>query len=147
MPAIERPLFDGDTYEPLEDAARLGTQIERVYALMCDRNWRSLTEIAETVNGTEASVSARLRDLRKPWWGGHTVARRRVARGLFEYRLDPALCGLLDGQRDSNPKIEARRNIEAFLEWWDAAGHGDQIIFAVGDQPNLTVSDLREMLR
>lgn len=49
-----------------------------------------------------ASVSAQLRHLRKPQWGGHDVERRQVDQmpGLFEYRLLAKECGLLDGQRD-----------------------------------------------
>ena len=43
--------------------------------------------IAEAVGSPEASVSARLRDLRKPAFGGHTVERQYVERGLFRYRV------------------------------------------------------------
>jgi len=35
----------------------------------------------------EASVSARLLDLRKPTIGGHVIVRLYVRRGLHEYRL------------------------------------------------------------
>lgn len=79
--------FDGPTYEPEKDQVRLGKQMGLVKGLMLDGRWRGLEEIAEAVGGSEAGVSARLRDLRKSRFGGHTVERRRVDGGLFEYRV------------------------------------------------------------
>jgi hypothetical protein len=81
------PDFDGETYEPARDKARLTGQLGRVRALMSDGEWRTLRQIAEAVTGSEAGVSARLRDLRKVKFGAHGVERRRVDGGLFEYRL------------------------------------------------------------
>lgn len=81
--------FDGETYNPARDEARLTSQLDRVYAVMTDGRWRYLSEIAERVDGSEASVSARLRDLRKPRFGGYTIERRYVADGLWEYRMLP----------------------------------------------------------
>lgn len=83
--------FDGRTYDPDLDGARLTRLLGRVYAFMRDGEWRTLPAIAEACGGTEASVSARLRDLRKLRFGSYVVERRRAAppdRGLFEYRLD-----------------------------------------------------------
>jgi hypothetical protein len=82
--------FDGATYSPAADRRRLTGQLARVRALMSDGRWRALAEIAAEVGGSEAGVSARLRDLRKARFGGHAVDRRRrgeAGRGLFEYRL------------------------------------------------------------
>lgn len=84
------PVFDGATYEPAKDAIRLGTQLHRVFTLMADGKWRTLAEIQRNCGGSDASVSARLRDFRKPRFGGHKVDRRRRAGGLFEYRLEIA---------------------------------------------------------
>jgi hypothetical protein len=84
------PQFDGDTYSAEFDYARLGKQMRAVADLMLDHNWRTLGEIAAMTTFPEASISARLRDLRKPKFGGHTVERRpRGPRenGLYEYRL------------------------------------------------------------
>jgi hypothetical protein len=82
-------LFDGETFDPALDGARLTGQLARVYELMSDGAWRTLRDIARDAGGTEAAVSARLRDLRKARFGGHTVERRRVpgASGLWEYRV------------------------------------------------------------
>jgi biotin operon repressor len=80
--------FDGPTYNPLLDRDRLTSQLGRVFSLMADGAWRSLAQIQARVGGSEAAVSARLRDLRKPRFGGHTVERRRAfIGGLWEYRL------------------------------------------------------------
>src|SRR6185295_3188328 len=70
--------FDGSTYQPDLDGQRLTTQLERVRALMSDGQWRTLAEIGAVVPGTEASLSARLRDLRKRTKGAHSVERRRI---------------------------------------------------------------------
>lgn len=43
---------------------------------MADGKWRTLQEISEITGDPEASVSARLRDLRKFEHGSNTVSRR-----------------------------------------------------------------------
>lgn len=85
--------FDGATYTPSLDQSRLSNQLTRVVGLMVDGEWRTLRGIADAVQAPEASVSARLRDLRKPKFGGWKVERQRATAGLHEYRLllpDPA---------------------------------------------------------
>jgi hypothetical protein len=84
--------FDGETFEHDHDGPRLRRQLTRVYALMFDSRWRTLDEISEVTGDPPASISARLRDLRKARFGAHDVARRRrgeYAAGLFEYRIVP----------------------------------------------------------
>lgn len=83
--------FDGETFEAERDGSRLTQQIHAVRRLMADKNWRTLAQIAADVNAPEASVSARLRDLRKPRFGNYVVERRYVERGLWEYRVSPPL--------------------------------------------------------
>ncbi len=82
-------LFDGPTFDPAEDGPRLNRQLQLVRDLMADGRWRTLGEIAAAVGCPEASVSARLRDLRKEKFGGHQVDRERVPgqNGLWRYRL------------------------------------------------------------
>ncbi len=84
-------LFDGITYEPKLDRSRLKTQLSRVRNLMSDSCWRTLTAIATDAGGSEAGVSARLRDLRKAKHGGFRIEKRRVlgGGGLFLYRMLP----------------------------------------------------------
>ena len=82
--------FDGPTFSPQYDVERLTSQLAKVFTLMRDGHWRTLGEIADSVGGSEAGVSARLRDFRKERFGGHSVERRRRGEpsdGLFEYRL------------------------------------------------------------
>jgi hypothetical protein len=81
------PHFDGATYSAEHDQARLATQLEQVRTLMMDGQWRTLQQIGGRVQGSEAALSARLRDLRKSRFGGYTVERRRRHGGLFEYRV------------------------------------------------------------
>lgn len=79
--------FDGATFQPERDGKRLTQQHCRVKALMRDGVWRTLSQIAEATGDPEASVSARLRDLRKEKFGSNTIEREYVSRGLFRYRL------------------------------------------------------------
>lgn len=110
-----KPEHDGPGLEP-SDQARLSTLLERVRAFMVfgrfiidvdeheerelwtkvdltpvefAERWFTLREISSYTGGSEASVSARLRDLRKPKFGGWDVQRRHRGdpkKGLFEYR-------------------------------------------------------------
>lgn len=82
-----QPDFDGETYERPLDHTRLTGQLARVLYVMRDGKWRSLHEIGFLSGDGDASVSARLRDLRKEKFGAYTVYRRRRTQGLFEYRL------------------------------------------------------------
>lgn len=81
--------FSGTTYDPNQDQQRLTTQYNRVFERMCDGEWHTLAELAEYSNGSEAAVSARVRDMRKQRFGAHTVERERVPgkKGLWRYRL------------------------------------------------------------
>ena len=82
------PDFDGETYERSLDHAPLHRQLEIVRSFMADGRWHTLPAIAKATGvRAEASISARLRDLRKPKFGGYTVERRRAEHRLFEYRL------------------------------------------------------------
>lgn len=94
FPNTPPPLFAGGP-KPIDgpgvsqaDEARLTRLLDRVRAYMSDGRWRTLREIAEATGGSEASVSARLRDLRKPKHGGHEVDRERtVVEGVWRYRV------------------------------------------------------------
>ena len=79
--------FDGDTYTPMLDYVRLTGLLKRVYEVMEDGQWHILAEISWIAGGSQASVSARLRDLRKPKFGSFQVDRERVKAGLWRYRL------------------------------------------------------------
>jgi hypothetical protein len=78
---------DGETFDSNRDLSRLNQQCADVYRLMMDGQWRPLFAIAHHTGHPEASVSARLRDLRKSSFGGHIVERKYIAKGLYHYRL------------------------------------------------------------
>lgn len=84
-----RPKFGGFIFDEARDGPRLNRQTQTVFDLMQDRKWRTLREISRACNEPEASVSARLRDLRKPRFGGYNVERQHVAAGIWEYRVLP----------------------------------------------------------
>lgn len=79
--------FHGETFSQELDGKRLASQLERVKAIMRDGEWHTLAELAEKCEGSEAGVSARVRDLRRPECGGYTVKNERVSGGLWRYRL------------------------------------------------------------
>ena len=82
--------FSGSDYEPTLDKKRLTGQILRIFTLMKDGVWRSLSEIERVTGDPQASISAQLRNLRKERFGRYIVLRRRRGyrtRGLFEYKL------------------------------------------------------------
>lgn len=94
--------FDGVTYEAEHDRKRLTGLALRVFTLMSDGSWRTLSQIRDVVGGSEAGISARLRDFRKPRFGGHTVERERQenpAWGLYRYQLIP---------RPANPPLGSK---------------------------------------
>jgi hypothetical protein len=88
MPAV--PAFDGATFQLELDGDRLGEQARRVWDAMSNGAWWTLHELAAHTGDPEASVSARIRDLRKYKFGGWTVARERIAGGRHRYRLEAA---------------------------------------------------------
>ena len=87
------PKFDGRTYEDKLDGPRLRFQLERVreYMLAIFPQWKTLAEISYYLQHKyrgrfpEASISARLRDLRKKKFGGYVVERKRRHKGTWEY--------------------------------------------------------------
>ena len=90
MNAISRYARDmNQTFDPTFGGTRLTTQLQRVFALMRDGEWRTVPGIRRVVGGSEAGVSARLRDLRKFEFGPYDVQRRRVpdTNDLWQYRL------------------------------------------------------------
>jgi hypothetical protein len=81
------PAFSGETYDAKQDHGRLAAQLVRVRTLMLDGQFRTLAEITAVTGDPQASVSARLRDLRKEDHGLYIVARRRRSKGTFEYAI------------------------------------------------------------
>lgn len=77
---------DGRTFDPDRDGVRLNRQAQLVWECLQEGHWWTLGAIAERTGQPEASVSARIRDLRKPRFGGRTIEREYVSDGLWRYR-------------------------------------------------------------
>ncbi len=81
------------TFDPVQDAERLGLQLKCIRNLMLDGYPRSLREIqlaCEKRYGRyfpEASISRRLRELRESKYGGFEMVSTRVSKGLWDYRI------------------------------------------------------------
>lgn len=87
----------GGTYSHEHDFERLNTQMGLVWRVVCDGGWYRLYEISLATNQPEASVSARLRDLRKKRFGGYLVDCERV-------HPDSAICRYRVRIRDRRKK-------------------------------------------
>jgi hypothetical protein len=83
--------FDGETYEREVDGQPLKQQLAAVREFLLARGgWWMLARLADELGFPEASISARLRDLRKGKFGGFTVKRRRCQDfRAYEYMLLP----------------------------------------------------------
>lgn len=85
--------FKGSDYIKELDHDRLSKQIERIYDLMKDGNYRTLFHIKNILElryGTpfpESSISAQLRNLKKVRFGGYVLNKKRISGGLWEYQI------------------------------------------------------------
>ena len=78
---------DGATYEPKRDRVRLNAQAQAVWDVISDGRGHTLAEISEMTGHPQASISARLRDFRKPRFGGHKIERQYIKYGIWVYRV------------------------------------------------------------
>jgi len=61
---------------------------EAIWRMMSTGEWYTLSEIHEYTRAPEASISARLRDFRKPKYGNFSVDKQYdEQRGCWQYRL------------------------------------------------------------
>jgi hypothetical protein len=79
--------FDGRTFVQSRDGERLGAQMAAVLRTMGDGDWWTLTALSAVTGAPEASVSARIRDLKKARFGSHKIESQYVRRGLWQYRM------------------------------------------------------------
>jgi len=80
-------IFDGADYDHERDSQRLTGQLLRVKEAINDGRWYTLKQLSEITGDPEASVSAQLRNLRKPRFGAYTINKRYIKAGLYEYAL------------------------------------------------------------
>ena len=93
--------FAGADYVPERDNPRLTGQLLRIWDVVKSGRWKTLAEISAKTGDPEASISAQLRHLRKPRFGGYEVEREIVKDGLYRYRVLPNTGG--------KPSLEPRR--------------------------------------
>lgn len=82
--------FDGATYEAELDGAALSSLMDRVFHIMLRGAWVTTSKLVKQVGSDAASVSARIRDLRKPQFGAYRVEARRhpdKERRVWQYRM------------------------------------------------------------
>lgn len=80
--------IDGAFYNPSLDEQRLTTQMERVRRELSDGRWHTAQHIADRTHAPLTSVSAQIRNLRKPENGGYHIETKRDGdTGLFLYRM------------------------------------------------------------
>jgi hypothetical protein len=128
--------FRGAAYEPKLDHTRLALQIERVRVHMLGVEWITLRELKLALEKKfapalfpESSLSAQLRNLRKPEYSYRLLKRRRAGApgpgaGIFEYRLLPPeprpQLGLFVEKRGAAPPADVR--VDAGSEPGDERG-------------------------
>lgn len=67
------------------------TRTSAVLKAMTDGRWHTLAELRKKTGYPEASISAQLRDFRKPQFGGFTILKRFIGDAYchtFEYLLN-----------------------------------------------------------
>lgn len=69
-------------------AEKLTGDLRRIYDIMCDGKAHLVSDIASRLNLPECSVSAQIRHLRKPKFGGYTIKRISLTKGLSAYQLE-----------------------------------------------------------
>lgn len=87
--------FSGFTYRRELDEARLTNLLRKVLWCLLNGEWWTLAQLRTGCGGSEAGISARIRDLRKTKFGGLTIQHRRQETnsrsGLWQYRLATGL--------------------------------------------------------
>lgn len=102
---------DGATYDHALDFGRLNRQARQVADVMADGRWHTLGDIALVTGASEASISARLRDMRKERFGGFNIERRRDPDqpGVWWYRLNGVIPALaLAPSKPTRAQLEGR---------------------------------------
>jgi len=79
--------FNGSDYDHVIDGPRLGNQLNKIFELMKDAEYRTLEQISLITSVPTPSVSAQLRHLRKQRFGSHIVNKKNFGGGLFMYQL------------------------------------------------------------
>ncbi len=78
-----------DRCNPLDDerAQKLTGDLKRVFDILSKGGAHLVSDIARDLNLPACSVSAQIRHLRKPKFGGFTVKRISLTKGLSAYQM------------------------------------------------------------
>lgn len=68
--------------------SRIARQREVIWKFMRHGHQLTLAELEKLSGYPQASISARIRDFRKPEFGGHTIDREYLGGGVYGYRLE-----------------------------------------------------------
>lgn len=79
--------FEGEDYSPERDYSRFKRQQDIIFDYMQDGEWRTVQDICDKFDFQPVTVTARLRGFRAEKNGGHTVEKRYIENGLWEYRV------------------------------------------------------------
>jgi len=71
-----------------ERATKLTGDLKKIYRIMCDGDSHLVKDIAMLLGLPECSVSAQIRHLRKPKFGGYTIKRISITKGLSAYQME-----------------------------------------------------------
>jgi len=63
------------------------SQLQQVKAIMLSKEWVTLYDMAKLIGASDAGISARVRDLKKPQYGRHIIVKRKKSANTYEYRL------------------------------------------------------------
>ena len=101
--------FYGAGYIEERDHSRLKTKSQRVFEIMKDGQWWTLSDLEKITGSPQASISAYIRGFRRQANGGHTVERKYAQNGLYLYRL--ILNESLENIEDTSGKAETYSTI------------------------------------
>ena len=73
-------IFDGSDYIPQRDNDRLSKQSDKIFNLMKDGVYRTLSQISDMTKEPPSSISAQLRHFRKPRFGSHTLNKKYLGK-------------------------------------------------------------------
>jgi len=135
--------FNGADYKPDRDNARLTGQLRRIWEIVIDGCWYTLKDIAVRTGDPEPSISAQLRHLRKPRFGGYIVERKYIANGLYQYRvLLQQTEKTNDSQRQDRPRLGQKQNLNGVPEAQPVSsnhlGHGTHSVLAAGRETTIS---------
>lgn len=96
MNEVEPPTnVKSDNHMTEDDKKRIANLRAAVYEVVKDGRPRTFEQIADAIGAGKnsiPSISARLRDFRKPEYGGYVIDKKQIRPGLFAYWMEVPKC-------------------------------------------------------